>query len=73
MYAEGSAFRYMVAGTDGRLYYHSDADTDPRNPIDEVNWVVEPAELTKPNKEEPPPTLLRAGELFNSLWLSSSG
>ena len=41
VYAEGSAFRYMVAGTDGRLYYHSDADTDPRNPIDEVNWVVE--------------------------------
>lgn len=41
VYAEGSDFRYMVAGTDGRLYYHSDADTDPRNPIDEVNWVVE--------------------------------
>ena len=41
VYAEGNAFRYMVAGTDGRLYYHSDADTDPRNPIDEVNWVVE--------------------------------
>ena len=41
VYAEGNDFRYMVAGTDGRLYYHSDADTDPRNPIDEVNWVVE--------------------------------
>ena len=41
VYAEGNALRYMVAGTDGRLYYHSDADTAPRNPIDEVNWVVE--------------------------------
>ena len=41
VYAEGNDFRYMVAGTDGRLYYHSDADTDPRNPIDEVNWVAE--------------------------------
>lgn len=52
VYADGSAFRYMIAGIDGRLYYHSDADTDPRNPIDEVNWVMELPEKSAVTKNE---------------------
>lgn len=30
---------YMIAGTDGRLYYHLDESTDERNPYDGAEWV----------------------------------
>ena len=30
---------YMIAGTDGRLYYHLDESTDERNPHNGSDWV----------------------------------
>ena len=32
---------YMIACTDGRLYYHLDESTDDRNPYNEAEWVLE--------------------------------
>ena len=30
---------YMIAGTDGRLYYHLDEGTDERDPHNGSDWV----------------------------------
>ena len=66
VYAEGSDFRYMIAGTDGRLYYHSDADTDPRNPMDEVNWVMELPEKSAVTMNE---SITKASFSDSTVWV----